>query len=137
MKFFKNITSSNYNKDIIIMGSKTWESIGKVLPNRINIVLTRKADNELELIKDRLYYSNNFNKLIERLNLEFFNYKIHVIGGQMLYEEALKHPECKRIYYTKIKKKFEGDRFFPKLVNNFDLIYVKKGENKDLEFRNL
>ena len=134
MKFFKNITTSNNKKDIIIMGSNTWKSIGRKLPNRINIVLTRKTNKVMEL-RNNIYYSNNFDKLLERLEEEYSKYNIHVIGGQMIYEMALKHKKCGRIYYTKINKKVEGDRYFPKLYDNFKLINVKKAENKDLEFR--
>lgn len=135
MKYFKNITTSNKGKDIIIMGSNTWSSINKILPRRINIVLTRTANNEFELKNENLYYSNNFNKLLNKLKNEYPEHNIYVIGGSIVYNMAIEHPECDKVYYTKIMKKVEGDCYFPKLVNDFDLINIKKGINKELEFR--
>ena len=90
MSFFKKITTSNGKKNIIIMGYNTWISIGRVLPNRINIVINRDAKTELDKIKNNLYYSNNFNNLLIKIRNEFPDYSVFVIGGEKIYNEALK-----------------------------------------------
>ena len=104
LKYFRKITTSNNGKDIIIMGNNTWKSIGRVLSKRVNIVLSRKSSDVLELKEDNLYFSNDFDKLLLKLNEEFKEYNIYVIGGQKIYELALNHPQCNKIYFTKIKK---------------------------------
>ena len=135
MKYFKKITTQKSKKNIIIMGNNTWKSIGKVLPNRINIVLTRTAISVLESVKENLYFSNDFNELIKKVNNMYKNYNIFVIGGQKIYELAIKHQYCNKIYLTKINKKYEGDTYFPEIFEDFELKSVKKGETKELEFR--
>tara|TARA_B110000037_G_scaffold222794_1_gene299628 strand:+ start:2880 stop:4253 length:1374 start_codon:yes stop_codon:yes gene_type:complete len=135
MKYFKKITTQKSKKNIIIMGNNTWKSIGKVLPNRINIVLTRTATSVLESVKENLYFSNDFNELIKKVNNMYKNYNIFVIGGQKIYELAIKHQYCNKIYLTKINKKYEGDTYFPEIFEDFELKSVKKGETKELEFR--
>ena len=134
MKYFKKITTSG-EKNVIVMGYNTWSSIGRVLPNRINIVLTRKANDVLVSKGDNLYYSNNFNKLIDEMEILYKDYNKYIIGGQQIYELALKHPKCNKVYLTKISKKVDGNIKFPKLMDDFDLIGVEKGKNPDLEFR--
>lgn len=135
MKYFKQITTQSQYKNIIIMGNNTWKSIGKVLPNRINIVLTHTASGILERINENLYFSNNFNDLIKKVNNMYKNYNIFVIGGQIIYNLAIKHEYCDKIYLTKINKKHEGDRYFPEIGENFELKSSIKGYNEDLEFR--
>ena len=88
MKYFKKITTSG-EKNVIVIGYNTWSSIGRVLPNRINIVLTRKANDVLVSKGDNLYYSNNFNKLIDEMEILYKDYNKYIIGGQQIYELAL------------------------------------------------
>lgn len=136
MAYFKKITSnSDKSKNIIIMGHNTWISIGRILPNRINIVITRESKDVLEKKEENLYYSNNFNNLMNKINVLYENHNIFVIGGEKTYKDALNHPECNKVYLTKINEKIEGDRIFPKLTDNFELINVKKGKHPNLEFR--
>ena len=141
MKYFRKITS-NSDKNIVIMGYNTWKSIGKVLPKRMNIVINRDCNTVLEEVKTNLYYSNNFNNLILKLNKDYNDYSIFVIGGESIYLQALNHNSCDKVYLTKIKKKLvikdelkDTIRKFPKLTDNYELISSVKGDNKDLEFR--
>ena len=141
MKYFRKITSQG-NKNIIIMGYNTWISIGRVLPKRINIVMNRESKSEFEKVEENLYYSNNFNGLIQKINKDYKDYNTFVIGGEKIYREALNHYGCNKIYLTRINKKLvvkdefkESIRRFPLLTNNYKLLEVNKGEHKDLEFR--
>ena len=91
----------------IIMGRKTFESIGKPLPGRENIVLTRNADYTAAGI--RLF--NDFGKMLSTLNTEK-NAQCFVIGGEKIFEMAL--PETDKLFITEVKTKIpKADAFFP------------------------
>ena len=105
LKHFKEITSGN----TIIMGRKTYDSIGRPLPNRRNIVVTRQ--NNLTIDKAEVVSS-----LEEAISLCKNEYEIFVIGGAEIYKQALKHTN--RIYLTTIHQNYEADAFFPELKNN-------------------
>src|SRR5690606_5122657 len=102
LKHFKNITSGH----TIIMGRKTYESIGKPLPHRRNIVITRQP--QLQLAGVEIVHS-----LDEALALCQNEAEVFVIGGAEIYRQAL--PLCQRIYLTRVHKHFDGDAFFPEL----------------------
>jgi dihydrofolate reductase len=103
MKRFKQITTGNS----VIMGRKTYESIGRPLPNRRNIIITR----------DLKYYANNceiVNSIEEALRLT--NNDCFFIGGGEIYKQVL--PLTDIIYLTKIDENFDGDTYFPDLNKN-------------------
>ena len=90
----------------VIMGRKTWQSIGKPLPGRINIVLTRQTG-----------YSAGGCRIASHLeaalDLAGDEKEVFIIGGADLFRQALKHAD--RIYLTRIHECFEGDATFPDL----------------------
>ena len=100
LKNFKRLTTGS----AIIMGRKTYESIGKPLPNRRNIIITRdenyKVDN-CEIV----------NSLEEALLICFEN--CFIIGGGEIYKQVL--PIADEIYLTLIDEDFEGDTYFPEI----------------------
>ena len=102
MKHFKEITSGH----TIIMGRKTFDSMGKPLPNRRNIVITRKKDLNIP-------GAEVVNSLDQALTLCNNEQEVYVIGGAEIYNEAL--PKTDRIYLTRVHKSFEADAFFPEL----------------------
>jgi dihydrofolate reductase len=86
------------------MGRKTFDSIGRPLPNRRNIVITRNADIEIagcEVV----------NSIEEALSLAQGETEVMVIGGAKLYKQIL--PIADRLYITRIDGEFEGDTHFP------------------------
>ena len=101
LKRFKALTSGSP----IIMGRKTYESIGRPLPNRINIVLTQKGYESSDKIKIFKNLDNLLN-YCEGLDSEVF-----VIGGSEIYK--LLEPYCTRLVITHVLKEFDGDSFFP------------------------
>jgi dihydrofolate reductase len=116
MKFFKE-TTSNVNDptkmNAVIMGRKTFESLQKPLPNRLNKVLTNKPDN---LCKDIFF--NDFDKIIDKLELNPKIETIFVIGGENVYKQALQHPKCEKIYLNMVQVECDlsgTDAFFPKI----------------------
>lgn len=88
----------------IIMGRKTFESIGKPLPGRKNIVITQNIHWQSEGVQVA-------HSLTEAFTLAEPAPEIMVIGGASLYQQALTYAE--RIYLTLIEATFEGDTFFP------------------------
>lgn len=102
LKRFKRLTMGKP----IIMGRKTYESIGRALPGRSNIVVTRNPNFEAEgvTVTHSLLEATDFARTLN--SEEFF-----VIGGQQLYAAAL--PDADRLYLTYVDIEVEGDTFFP------------------------
>lgn len=101
MKHFKDLTSGKP----VIMGRKTFESIGKPLPKRKNIIITR----------DKNYSAEDciiVNSVDEALNAAADAEEVMVIGGSQIYKEFL--PKASKMYLTIIDADFQGDAYFPK-----------------------
>jgi dihydrofolate reductase len=99
LSFFKNVTSGN----AIIMGRKTFESIGKALPNRRNIVISTQKD--LQYAGAEI--TSTLNAAIELVG----NADCYIIGGGSIYQQSLTLVD--RLYITKVAANFEADTFFP------------------------
>ena len=121
MKFFKETTSNvidSTKMNAVIMGRKTFESLQKPLPNRLNVVLTKGALLIPPLIKnnDSIVFSNDFCKIIDELELNPSIETIFVIGGENVYKQALQHPKCEKIYLNIVHVECDlsgADAFFP------------------------
>jgi len=103
LKKFKSITMGKP----IVMGRKTFESIGRPLPGRTNIIISRNADYRQE----GCVVTNDLDSALTsacQLADEIF-----VIGGSALYDALL--PRANRLYLTQINAAFEGDTFFPEI----------------------
>ena len=102
LKRFRQITMGHH----IVMGRKTWESIGKVLPGRKHIIISRKPG-----------YDAAGAKVVDSLNAAIAaaqgDSEIFVIGGGEIY--ALVLPIADRILATEIDRQYEGDTYFPEL----------------------
>jgi dihydrofolate reductase len=101
LKRFKNLTSGN----VVVMGRKTHESIGKVLPNRLNVILTRNIK-WYKPLGDNCVVCYSKEEVIER----FKHRNIFVIGGGEIYKEF--EPYANLIEMTYIDKEFQGDTKF-------------------------
>ena len=133
LKKFRQITTSkplvrlgttSEHQNVLIMGWKTFESIGKPLPGRINIVLTRSRTQE-DAPEGIIVYNN--------LDLALKDYKKHnifIIGGEQIYRSYLKWYTPDRVYLTRTVKDHECDRFFPSdLLSMSDFIQVTNTDN--------
>jgi dihydrofolate reductase len=131
LKLFKELTEKN----IVIMGRNTYESIGKPLPNRMNIIITSKVIQNNNL----LYTFSSFEDCIKYCKKINLNKNIFVIGGRKLYKYCLDNKLIDKMFISKIKKVYEGDVKFPDFkeedwdknlkssYEEFDLwIYTKK-----------
>lgn len=102
LRRFKSITTGHP----IIMGRKTYESIGRPLPNRDNIVISRNKDLVVEGCKV-------VGSIAEAISLYPANEELFVIGGGEIYKESL--PLASKLYITWVDGDFEGDTLFPKI----------------------
>jgi dihydrofolate reductase len=100
LRHFKRLTTGNP----IVMGRKTFESIGRPLPDRRNIVMTRDPD----------YMARGcdvVSSVREALDIEADADEVMIIGGGQVYRDFLPHAD--RIYLTRVQADVEGDTYFP------------------------
>lgn len=101
LRFFKKTTTGHP----IIMGRKTYESVGRPLPNRRNIVITRRPDYLAEGVEVA-------HSLAQAIALATDNTEeIFIVGGAEIYKQAL--PLTDRIYLTRVHTTINGDTYFP------------------------
>lgn len=126
LKHFKEITSGHP----VIMGRKTYESIGKPLPNRTNIVVSKKNDwfEEGILIVGSIKEAIKFAKKIDE--------DIFIIGGGKIYEQTMDIVD--KLEVTLVKTNLEADTFFPKIDSKVwkktDEICYEKDEKNQYDF---
>lgn len=110
LKRFKKLTTGS----VIIMGRKTFESIGRLLPNRKNVIITRKLDYSIE-------GAEVYNSLEEAIDM-YPN--CFIIGGGEIYKQSIQYAD--KIYLTLIKEEYEGDTYFPELGDEWKKIKNEK-----------
>ena len=118
---FKYLTTSFENKNNVIMGRKTWDSLPnkyKPLPKRKNIIISSKKD----IIKQENVIVYNDINLIKNHYTEI-NKNTWIIGGTQIYNYALENDLVNSILVTIIDNEFECDVFFPKIPSKFQLKY--------------
>jgi dihydrofolate reductase len=108
LKYFKRTTSGK----AIIMGRKTYESIGRPLPNRTNIVVSRNPDFTAEGIVTVTTLEAAI-KHAESVNLINGIDEVMIIGGAAIYEASL--PMADRLYLTHVHAEVKGDAYFPEV----------------------
>lgn len=103
LRRFKHMTMGN----ALLMGRKTYESIGKPLPGRQTIVLSRSG---FEISDPRVHVVANFDDVENVLD---DGRKVMVVGGAQIYEAAL--PHCDQLWLTRVLAEVEGDVQFPEV----------------------
>ncbi|MBE4910142.1 dihydrofolate reductase [Bacillus luteolus] len=115
LAYFKRVTMGHS----IIMGRKTFDSIGRPLPGRENIIITRNT----EYKADGCIVIHSIEEVLE-MNQE--NKELFIIGGAEIFKEVL--PYADRLYITEIDDVFEGDTFFPAFpLNEWQKTTSEKG----------
>ena len=125
LKFFRYTTLGK----TVVMGRKTYESIGKPLPKRVNIVVSSTMKETEGII-----VFNSFEKVLEKyLNSEE---EVFIIGGESLYNFFINYAQ--NIYLTRVYAKSMADKYFP-MFNENDYEETILGENKenDLEYKHI
>lgn len=130
LAWFKQVTTGKP----VVMGRKTYESLGKPLPNRTNIVITRQGDLEIEgaLVVHGLERALRIAEIDAQKTGQN---EVFVIGGGEIYAEAL--PRAHRIYRTTVEAEIEGDASFPEIEEEEWTVRVsakiEKGDGNDHE----
>ncbi|MEI7731608.1 MAG: dihydrofolate reductase [Verrucomicrobiota bacterium] len=116
-KWFKQMTTGQ----VLVMGRKTFESIGKPLPNRETVVLSRTHFQYpgVRTITD-----------LEQIDLAGETRSVFICGGAQIYRIAL--PYCSDLYLTLIQREMDGDVFFPPFEDRFTLL-AQLAENADFK----
>lgn len=102
LKRFKSLTMGH----TIVMGRKTYDSIGRVLPGRANVIVT----NQLDLEIPGAIVVHTLADALRRCDPASEN-ELFIIGGAKLYEQTIELAQ--RIYLTEIQQDFDGDAYFP------------------------
>jgi dihydrofolate reductase len=114
LKYFKNLTWGSP----ILMGRKTFESMGKPLPGRHSIVITRNRDWKYEGVEA----VPSLEAAIEAAK-SYDVKELFVIGGAQIFHSAL--PQADRVYLTRIYHRYDGDAYFPELGPEWALLREK------------
>ena len=123
MQFFKATTMGHP----VLMGRKTFESIGRALPGRTNFVSTSHP----ETLPDGIEPVHNLRQFLE--SWQNSEEELFVIGGGMVYSEAL--PFAKHLYLTEVDATTPADTFFPAFdPSKYSRTVIKKGSENDLTF---
>lgn len=121
LRYFKERTTGH----TIVMGRKTFESLGRVLPNRKHIVLTRSTDT----FPDEVMVVRHLDEILAYVK-EHKDEQIFIIGGGEIFKQML--PYVHKMYITLINGDFPGDVFFPPFdETEWELISKQKGEKND------
>ena len=122
-KWFKEMTTGQ----VIVMGRKTYESIGRPLPNRETVVLSRSG---FAAAGVRVVGS------LAEIDPAREGREVFIVGGAQVYEQAL--PLCSDLFLTVVQREVQGDAFFPAFEEGFELVEVVREtpEFRILHYRN-
>ncbi|MCL5970543.1 MAG: dihydrofolate reductase [Patescibacteria group bacterium] len=121
LKHFKEITLNHP----VIMGRRTYESIGRILPDRTNIIITRDKEYKIE----GAIVVNSLDDAISVEQKENID-EIFIIGGGQIFEQAISLAD--KLYLTVIEGSFDGDTFFPDYSN-----FKKTSESETFEYNGM
>lgn len=141
LKRFKKITKGH----TVIMGRKTFESIGKPLPGRLNIIVTRNQSFKIDhynvskycnavvchSLEEALKYVQHSTFNVKRLT--FNNKEVFIIGGGEIYRQAIGIAD--KLYLTIVDKEAEADTFFPDYSEFKKVVFEEKNKGKGYSFR--
>lgn len=128
MKRFRALTKGH----IVIMGRKTFESIGRLLPERKNFIVSRDMNFKIK-------GADVFHSVEEALTSSKIKVKslklpgeIFIIGGGQIYSQAIKYAD--RLYLTIVKINFDGDAYFPDYSEFKKIVYKKESKDKNYNY---
>lgn len=119
---FRKITENG----VVIMGRKTYESIGRPMPKRRNIIVSQSITHI-----DKVEVAPTVEKAIEMAKKD--KKTIFIIGGAQIYKHAIDNDLVDQMYLSFIKKEYDGDTTFPEFDED-DWIVEKREDHKEFEF---
>lgn len=130
LKFFKDKTLNS----ILIMGRKTYDSIGRPLPKRTTIVVSRSA--KPKDFPESIFLCSNLQQAIAKASELSEQQKIQevfIVGGGEIYKQTLNLAD--KVYLTRIHTEVDGHAYYPEIKNSeFNLVSEKKSETKDYKY---
>jgi len=118
LKYFKKLTTGN----TIIMGRKTFDSIGKPLPNRRNVIITRNSNLKIEGCEV-------VNSLEEAIQLSSSDENVFIVGGADIYRQSMTMAQT--LYVTEVHAEFNGDSYFPEIEPSKWIEIKREDHNAD------
>ena len=125
LKRFKKITSGH----IVIMGRKTFQSIGKPLPNRINIVITRNPN----FYEENVIVTHSLDEALHLAELKAPDDEVFIIGGGQIYKEAI--GKADKLYLTIIEGNPDADTFFPDYSDFKKVVSEESRESEGYKYK--
>ena len=119
---FKNLTSQTRapgRRNAVIMGRRTWDSVPprfRPLPNRLNVVVSRGEPD----LPPEVVLARGLDSAVDAAMAASVE-TIFVIGGGVVFSDAIRDPRCQTVYYTRIDAAFDCDVFFPVFEDGFVL----------------
>lgn len=152
LKRFRQLTQGH----AVIMGRKTFESIGRLLPNRYNIVITRDLGFKINALREgkdfavvnsleealkksiKYYvlsskYKNEENKIHDTKHVIHDTDEVFVIGGGQIYEQSISLAD--KLYLTIVDGSFDADTFFPDYSQFKKVVFEKEGESGGYKYK--
>lgn len=131
-KWFREKTAGH----VVIMGRKTYESIGQPLPKRFNIIVTRDPKYIVQgaVVVHSLDEAIQLGKEKEPSVADAYakEPEVFIMGGAQIYQEGL--PYADRLYITKIDQEFDADAFFPQYPDFENIISEKRGQSGEYTY---
>tara|TARA_B100001559_G_scaffold49129_1_gene37614 strand:+ start:5687 stop:6178 length:492 start_codon:yes stop_codon:yes gene_type:complete len=127
LKRFRKLTNDN----VIVMGRKTYDSIGKPLPNRENLVLSKNKKLKIDNVK----VFSSPKEILDFYYTKKIKNDLFIIGGTFIYELFIDY--CDYLLITYVNKEFEGDAYFPKVDwTEWELVSeeIKYDEKENLNY---
>lgn len=125
---FKVITTGH----AVIMGRKTFESLEKPLPRRLNIIITRDQEYQLPRGAAKVMLAGSLEHAIEAAR-STGDTEVFIIGGGQVYQQAL--PLADKLYLTIVDAAFDADTFFPDYSQFTKVTFEKPGTSGEYRFR--
>lgn len=125
LQHFKKITEGH----AVIMGRKTFESIGKALPDRINIVVTKDP----EFKKEGVLIAHSLEDALRLASLAQGDDELFIIGGGQVYKEAIFLAD--KLYLTIVEDSPEADTYFPDYSAFNKIVFEEKHQSGNLKFK--
>lgn len=138
MKRFRQLTGGH----AVIMGRKTFDSIGKPLPNRLNIIITRNQYlQEPSFVREKTspcYFVSDWSKALELAKDWEDKHpadqrEIFIIGGGQIYEQAIKFTD--KLYLTIVEANSSADTFFPDYSDFKKVVFEEKGRSGEYKYK--
>lgn len=122
---FKELTTNH----LVIMGRKTFESIGKALPNRINIVITRQPNFSAE----NVVVTHSLDEALRLAELKARDEEVFIIGGGLVYKEAI--GKADKLYLTIVEGTPSADTFFPDYSDFKKVVFEELHKSEDFKYK--